>query len=264
MIRKALLVGINKYQLIGCNLNGCVNDVYAMKGILIGLYGFAEKDITVLIDEQATRRNILSALSKLVWTDNASLVFHYSGHGTQVYGGDDADGMDEALCPHDMQDADGVIRDTLLADYIKQVPPTSHLTFISDSCHSGTIDRDFKQAKRRYINTPGIVASHHERKPSKVRALMDQRHVLISGCRDNQTSADASIGGTYHGALTYALAWAIKSDPMRNPRQIHADACEWLRSNRYSQEPQLSGPRALTSAQIFTGKQLNQEPTTPI
>ena len=28
-------------------------------------------------------------------------------------------------------------------------------------------------------------------------------HVLFSGCRDNQTSADAYIDGTYNGAFTY-------------------------------------------------------------
>ena len=34
--------------------------------------------------------------------------------------------------------------------------------------------------------------------------------VLVTGCRDTQTSADAHIGGSYNGALTYNLVAAIE------------------------------------------------------
>ena len=35
-------------------------------------------------------------------------------------------------------------------------------------------------------------------------------HVLYSGCRDNQTSADANSGGSYNGAFTYYTKRFIK------------------------------------------------------
>ena len=34
--------------------------------------------------------------------------------------------------------------------------------------------------------------------------------MLITGCRDTQTSADAQIGGSFNGALTYYLVESIK------------------------------------------------------
>ena len=36
------------------------------------------------------------------------------------------------------------------------------------------------------------------------------QELLITGCRDTQTSADAHIGGSYNGALTYYLVESIK------------------------------------------------------
>ncbi len=43
----------------------------------------------------------------------------------------------------------------------------------------------------------------------------DIQEMLITGCRDTQTSADAHIGGTYNRALTYYL---VEID-QRGPRQ---------------------------------------------
>ena len=39
--------------------------------------------------------------------------------------------------------------------------------------------------------------------------------VLITGCRDTQTSADAFINGRYNGALTFALVEAIRKSKGR-------------------------------------------------
>lgn len=37
-------------------------------------------------------------------------------------------------------------------------------------------------------------------------------HVLFSACRDNQTSADAYIGGSYNGAFTYYFCKHLRDD----------------------------------------------------
>jgi hypothetical protein len=39
--------------------------------------------------------------------------------------------------------------------------------------------------------------------------------VLITGCRDTQTSADAFINDRYNGALTFALVEAIRKSKGR-------------------------------------------------
>jgi hypothetical protein len=47
MVNRALLVGINKYQLAGSDLSGCVNDVTDLSGILLRHFGFTTKDIRI-------------------------------------------------------------------------------------------------------------------------------------------------------------------------------------------------------------------------
>jgi hypothetical protein len=54
--------------------------------------------------------------------------------------------------------------------------------------------------------------------------------LLITGCRSTQTSADAYIGNTYNGALTYNLVAAINARKGKlTYRQLHALALQSLK-----------------------------------
>jgi len=50
MAKRTVLIGINKYQIPGSDLNGCVNDVKNLSSALKTHYGFTDKDITTLTD----------------------------------------------------------------------------------------------------------------------------------------------------------------------------------------------------------------------
>ncbi len=66
--------------------------------------------------------------------------------------------------------------------------------------------------------------------------------MLISGCRADQTSADAAIGGGFAGALTYNLVEALtESDAPLSYRDLHDQTCAKLKRGRYEQIPQLEG-----------------------
>ena len=56
MAKRAVLIGINKYQMPGADLQGCVNDVKNLSGVLKTYYGFADRDMTTLTDTQATKK----------------------------------------------------------------------------------------------------------------------------------------------------------------------------------------------------------------
>ena len=110
MTKKALLVGINDYAPAGAggpDLRGCVNDVRDMANTLsvLGVVSPAPSTMRILTDTRATRASIISGFKWL--TSGAKkgdmLVFHYSGHGSQVVdvSGDEIDRRDEAICPHD-------------------------------------------------------------------------------------------------------------------------------------------------------------------
>ncbi len=106
-----------------------------------------------------------------------------------------------------------------------------------DCCHSGTNTRAIQppdvKVKQRYLPSPwGIgaaesgrslprnVTSELRRSPRSARkgkdiVNADLPEVLITGCRDTQTSADAFINGRYNGALTFALVEAIRKSKGR-------------------------------------------------
>ncbi len=106
-MNKAVLVGVNKYKMEGADLNGCVNDVTNVRDILLKYFGFIATEIQVLTDGRATKKNIMAKIGWLTAKAKAGdrLLFHFSGHGSQIVdqdGDEPKDKMDEILCPHDM------------------------------------------------------------------------------------------------------------------------------------------------------------------
>ena len=266
--KKALLVGINIYKPeLGSNLRGCVNDVENIRELLVNYFGFNPENIRVIINERATKLDILERLGWLLseTVSGDELVFHYSGHGSQVrdrHGDELDDDLDEILCPHDLN-WDDPLTDDILATLFDKVPVGVNLTMISDSCHSGTITRDIgcngnmvDSIPKRIIPPYDIRSRSLGLKIQKKRNLgmsreIVQNHVLLSGCKDNQTSSDAYIGGKYQGALSWALTTAIKENPNMTWLELHKIITDKLKS--YTQDPQLSGNDVLLNRKIFGG-----------
>ena len=66
--------------------------------------------------------------------------------------------------------------------------------------------------------------------------------VLITGCRDTQTSADAHIGGSYNGALTYSLVAASQEKGGKlTYGELHSRTLSLLKESGFDQVPQLEG-----------------------
>lgn len=268
MAKRAVLVGINRYAQPGSDLRGCVNDVHDVHGVLTELYGFAEQDITTLVDEQATQAAMQMAITDLVASGEPGdvLLLHYSGHGSHVrdVSGDEDDGRDEILCPHDMS-WDAPFLDDWLRTAFDKLVDGANLTVIMDCCHSGSntraLDPPDAPVIPRYLPNPYLVvdgldvdepfaarsggSSATSRSPRRTHDtdvhVVDLAESLITGCRDTQTSADARINGAFHGALTYHLVKAIRDlGPQASYRQIHARTVDLLRG-QYDQVPQLEG-----------------------
>lgn len=268
MAKRAVLIGINKYQVPGADLQGCVNDVKNLSGALTTYYGFAAKDITTLTDAQATKKAMERAIKKLIRSGKKgdTLLLHYSGHGSNVPddNGDEADHRDEILCPTDLDWKDP-FRDDWLRKTLGKLRSGVNLTVIMDCCHSGTITRVMNPdapRKQRYLPCPwDLIATESGRKlrgtlrgqlgkaPRGRRRKKDIVHadiqeMLITGCRDTQTSADAHIGGSYNGALTYYLVESIKeAEGKLTYRELHQRTIAKLKQENFDQIPQLEGKR---------------------
>ncbi len=278
MAKRALLIGINRYQIPGADLRGCVNDVNDLRDALVAFHGFKKKDITVLADGAATKAAMQKGIRALVRgaKKGDAALLHYSGHGSNVPddNGDEADGRDEILCPTDL-DWDDPLRDDWLRTTLDGLRAGVSFTAIMDCCHSGTNTRAIlppdAPVKQRYLPSPwGLKSVESGRRPPKKvsselrrsdRAVRRKRdivqadlpEVLITGCRDTQTSADAFIDGRYNGALTYALVDAIRRSKGRlTYRDLHDRASAVLRKKKFEQVPQLEGRTSLFDQPLFT------------
>lgn len=257
---KALLIGINKYHLPGNDLRGCINDVIDVKAMLLAHYGLGESDIRLLTDSAATKNGILDSLGWLTGSGDSNLILYYSGHGTRVSdsNNDETDRLDEALCPHDVYDERTVITDDTIASYISRLPSTARFQFVADCCHSGSIDRQFPLSNPHYRRAKFLVLpdSKIKRGAKPIRrtrelAAGSAQRLLLSGCRDDQTSADAWFNGRANGALSYFFLSVLRLHKRATWRHVHSRAISLLARNGYDQIPQLSGPGAMLAAPVF-------------
>ena len=110
--KRAMICGIN-YLGSSCQLNGCINDARCMEYLLKSKFDFREDQLLIMTDDhpdplrRPTRFNMFQGFTWLMTglQPGDSLVFHYSGHGSQErdYTGDELDGMNETLCPMDFR-----------------------------------------------------------------------------------------------------------------------------------------------------------------
>lgn len=276
MTKKALMVGINDYKSIN-DLSGCINDVTNMRSILTTYLGFTNKDIRVLTDRRATKANIMTRLGWLTKNAKAGdyLVFHYSGHGSQIRdrdGDELSDNMDELICPYDM-DWDGTfITDDDLNKTFKALPAGVLLEVFLDACHSGTglreaglgrpVELGPKNASMpRFLSPPMDILCRHEGEEDTLkpkRGFQSPKrstvhHILWAGCRDNQTSADASISGTYNGAFTYYFCKHMRDAGGNVSRsELLTRVRSSLRHEGYDQVPQLECEATVRAAKAFS------------
>lgn len=219
--RRALCVGIDGYR--DSPLEGCVRDARTWAGAL-GTLGF---DVTTLLDAQATRESVLRALSGLVDAARPgdTLVFQYSGHGTQVddLNGDERDRYDEALVPIDY-DGGALLLDDDLAEIYRRVPQGVVLTLFMDCCHSGTnsrfrpLGRDGGGAvRRRFLELTPEQQSRHEQfrvraGSSALPASPEESWpgvVHFAACLDNEYAYESEGQGHFTRIAVPRLAGAV-------------------------------------------------------
>lgn len=210
--RRALLIGIDSYQPPGSSekeslkqektassepesmcrytwttLDGAVNDAKRMKDMLITKYGFKEKDIVLLNEQQATREGILNGLRNHLLKSAAAgdiSLFYYAGHGSQVLNSKskEEDKKDESIVPFDSNKGAMDIRDKELGKIFNEIETKKiQLIAIFDSCHSGSIGRGIPSAGRvRKAATCNIdVGDPTEIPRPEERVLSSSQHLRI-------------------------------------------------------------------------------------
>lgn len=216
------------------------------------------------------------------------LFFAYSGHGSQMptTSSSEEDGQDECICPLDCMDAPwpkNIILDNELNEvFLESLPNGVKCLCVFDCCHSGSMEdlsctRELfpeacsgakglaRDASSRYLAPPAAVekdlkAVAHARQGTGAKARVlrsqapkgrDKQLWVISGCQDNQTSADATIGGVRQGALTWGLVKALSDHKFTIS---YDDLLQAVRANLrsgYEQVPQLSSTCESNFARLY-------------
>lgn len=243
--KAAVLIGIN-YKGSEYQLNGCENDIINTKRVLMTHYGFKEQDIVVLAEsfgEKPTRANILKHMQNLVNKSNQgynSLWFQYSGHGTYTadYNGDETDKKDECIVTSDMQ---LITDDEFRGLFTSRINKNAKMFCLMDCCHSGTImDLKFKYT------------SDTRRWSTESKYNIGAKIIALSGCRDNQTSADAWMDGNWTGALTACFIKALVATSYKpDIFSLLYRTRKLLEQGNFTQIPQLTSTMQLSNNETF-------------
>jgi hypothetical protein len=268
------LIGVDRYlseQLR--TLQGCVNDVERMKEALIARLALPKESIKTLKNDEATRDGILGAIRTHLLEPAAAgdvVILHFSGHGAQSVddSGEEPDGLDETIVPHDSRVGQVFdITDDEINELLSEIAArTPNVVFILDSCHSGAAAKaaglgtsvrqapvDLRRRPRAQARARGLIEG-----PGGVRPL-GANYVLISGSMPHELSNEALFGERFDGALTHALTEVLKTAP---PRATYRDVMDAVRAHvsaRFPyQHPQIEGT-GLDSV-VFGTEQLTARP----
>lgn len=256
----ALLVGINNYMYSDriSPLAGSLNDVEEMRQLLIGKFEFPPENIMVLTDSQATHAAIINAIqTHLIAKAQPGdiVVFHYSGHGSQMKDvtGKMINGMDETIVPYDSRDPAGKVFDISGAELhpllLQLAKKTKNLTFILDSCHSGTLVRG---ARVRWTaadtRTPPPLPTYAVAATRELAAANEEappKFAAIAAATSRESAFEHFIDGKDHGALSYFLVRQLRTAKAGvTYRDIMDSVAGDVTANYPSQHPSLEGAEA--------------------
>jgi len=212
---------------------------------------------------------------------------------------EEEDGQDECLCPLDCVEPGGWPKNLILDDelnelFTNQLPEGVKCLCIYDCCHSASMEDlsctfqlrsetgaaakadsgGNRDIKGRFMPPPehaqrdlAAVREKQVTQDAKPRKLAEntgsgskQKLMVISGCQDNQTSADATINGKRQGALTWALMKALmEHDYVMSYDDLLVAVRANLRAGGYTQIAALSSTCESNFADRYLGGPQDQE-----
>jgi len=224
----AVIVGVASYNHIS-SLRYSDDDAYQMFAFLKSPEGgaLADNQISVLIDESATRENILQTMQdkfKQAGPDDLVL-FYYSGHGAEgAFIPFDYDGSEGSKLSH--SDVQEVFRSTKAKNKL----------CIADACHSGSLNRGTRSASILEVTS------------NYYQALVDSQGgmALMMSSKAEETSIE--FQGLRQGVFSHYLIRGLKGEADRNQDKIITveELYQYARKETqiytsYRQNPELHG-----------------------
>ena len=251
--KRALIIGLGKYE---DRAWGKINGDRDVPLVASMLKKARFNTIITLVNSQATKKKIISALNSLALQSKESdiIYIHFSGHGQQMtdLNSDEEDRKDESWIPYDAykkpcnkDHGEKHLSDdeicVLLTKIKYKIGISGKLIVVVDACHSGTStwsdnqEADIIRGTNEIFLTPTI--SYAGKRPK----FIWKNWVTISACKDNQNNYE--LRGKNIGKLSYALYELIKSNSSFTDKQFESLLKQYFAktSSPHEQTPIISG-----------------------
>lgn len=207
----ALIIGVDSYQ----KTDIFIKDAQAMYNVLSDttLCGYNKKNITLLLDQNATTANILKALDYYTEKidENSSFLLFYSGHG-----GYDAEQSKSCLMPCDAR-SDNLIYGKYLREKLSQMK-SKRIFILFDCCHAGSF---FDSNKDQTISN-AILENTQNRTINKVTTMEgmaqeidNERGMVIMA--SSQAEEHSWAGGTNACSIfTESIMEALRAEHLKH------------------------------------------------
>ena len=201
---RAVIVGVGDYRNMR-TLEKTIIDAQDLRDLLINR-GYPLSNISLLIDSQATKKNISFALEKLTCEAKITdtVLFFFSGHGARSVGGFEPG---EYICPVDVDSGDlkrTAISNDELTTAIKSIPAKQVIVLL-DACHSGGVGEP--KNLETGIKT-GLTINTYE------RLATGEGRVVIASCKPNEYSWE--LPNMRNGLFSHYLLKGLEGDSADN------------------------------------------------
>ena len=231
----ALVIGINEYTSVP-SLDGAANDA---QDIAAALSRNGSSRVLILTNGEATKANIVNAWNTLLADAQPgdTIFVTYAGHGAQLKQlkeGDERDGLDEfwvlpGFDPKNLRETwrESVFDNELHNWFTDAGKKGVKVVLVSDSCHSGGMDRAVRGKKRyvefgnsRVLSELFAMVSGSVGTASAVEQLPENRTpdnvTMLAATAEALPVPEVVIEGQSRGALSWAFARAVEGKADRD------------------------------------------------
>lgn len=231
---RALIIGIGEYKK-GTGWRKINGD--ADVELLAPMFEQQGFDVTMVVNEAATKAGIVNALNDLIakCEPGDKVYFHFSGHGQPIedLNDDETTEFDQTMIPYDAcgvhingYEGENHFIDDEYSYYInslrQKLGKSGQLFIAIDACHSAGMDRDLDSdsidttlAVRgtedafRFRTAPRVQIP----KPVKLEDGDGAEVIIVSACKEDERNYEYKTAtGKMYGSLSYCISRLLKSD----------------------------------------------------
>lgn len=261
--KRALCIGIDNYPGPEA-LNGCGNDARQWRDVLVRQHGFADDQVELLLDGEATGARLRERIAALFAGAGAGnvRVLTVSCHGSTALAADGS-GLVEVLCPVNVERGWLALAD--VAALTRELPSGARAFVVLDACFHGTVTRaavaeslpgadPTSDVRVRYL-APALLGRKLPPPPAvPAGPVRWNALVLLASDMQPDRAYEGYVKGAYTGVLSHYACKALRTLP------AGASYDDWLAAIRpaflpsasYPQSPRLVGSASARRRPIFS------------